>query len=144
MLRDERRAALNDVIAACRKVAHDYEDAARWTEDDALAALFRTLGAQRLADAEELDAHIRSLDDLPRAPDPDLETLEHLVTHAKGALLGSQRRAVLEECEEAERKLVHLLSAALRQDLPPATAERLHELQTDIGATLVQLAAAKS
>lgn len=144
MLRDERQAALNDVIVACKEAADGYDDAATLIGDPTLAARFSDYGRQRREAAAELEDHIRRLGDLPRTPDADSETIERLVTHLKAALSSDERAALLREREDAETEIGRRVADALDRDLPEETKAVLRRLALAVSEAAQHLAAARA
>jgi hypothetical protein len=118
MLRDDRQAALNAAIEACLHAAHVHADGADRIED---APRLRQLAARRRQDAEILAAHLRLLGDLPMPPDPEFEAVTDLVSHVKAALIGDERKQVLDRSQAAEETLAEALRQALKEDLAPAS-----------------------
>lgn len=144
MLRDERQAALDEVIVACKTLADHYEEAAGLAEHSALADLFRELAGGRGRQAGELEAHLRRLGELPREPDADRETVESLLSRARSALAEDRDRELIEEREAAERELLGRIDGALAEDFSAATRRVLEDLRREVEAAIDRLEAASA
>ncbi len=142
MLRDERQAALDEVIVACKALADHYEEAARLAEGRGLAGLFTELAERRGRQAGELEAHLRRLGELPREPDADRETLETLLSRARSALAEDRARELLEEREAGERELLARIDGALAEGFSAATRRALEGLRREAEAAIDRLEAA--
>lgn len=126
MIRDERQAALDEVIVALQNEADHARDAAdRLADDDQLAELLRSNASRYDAFAERLKLDMQSLDDLPSEPDQEAEILEGLFSRIHAALSGDARAAVVQERIDRLAQLLESLQAALRSDPPQAIAEHL-------------------
>lgn len=128
MLRDERQAALNEVIQASLEAAHAHEQGAVLLEDRDPAAALRALAAQRTRAAEQLGEHLRRLGDLPKEPDADLETARGLLSRLRVALSGDPRDPILQHARHAEEHLATTVRNALEQDLPADTVAVLEAM----------------
>jgi uncharacterized protein (TIGR02284 family) len=144
LIRDERQAALNDIIEHCRQAAELYREAAGLTRDGSLAALFASIGRLRGELAAGLAPHVRRLGDLPAAPDRDRETVAELTARIKSALAEDERLELLAERQRGEDELQRLVAAALRQELPGETDACLRDALKEIAATRERLAAARA
>ncbi len=131
MLRDENEVALDEVAETCRAAAEHYRTAGAVAHTSVLADLFRRLEENRRRGAAALEDEIRRMGNLPGAPDPDREALEHLATRLKAAVAADERRALLASCLQMEEKLAAAVDAALDQNLPAPTHALLRRLQTE-------------
>ena len=143
MIRDERLAALNNLIEQCKDEADLYQEAAGLTEEPALGELFTKTGRERERLASELSTYLRQLGDLPAAPDRDRETLEELVTRLKAALSVDKRLVLIDERLQAEKELSSLIESALREKMPVQVHSFLVTMQQNVTDTMDELAAAR-
>lgn len=128
LLRDERQMALSAVETLCFETADSYANAAKRTDDQALATRFETLAAQRRGLAADLAAHIRALDDLPQQPDPDREAFQNVVSSVMALLSGDVRTTLIDERIQGEEALTKAVREALQHALPPDTQSMLQRL----------------
>ena len=142
MLRDERQAALNDLLVAIEDAADGHEDAATQCGDAAVAAQLRALAAERAGMAREVEDTVRRLGDLPRQADRDLESARRLITRVVTALSGDERRALLDQRAEAERELLRHVDAALATGMPQDIAATLETFRARIETAIRELEAA--
>lgn len=131
MLRDDRQTALNDVILACTEAADGHSRAAQLVEAQGLARVLEALAEQRTAAAEELGEHLKTLGDLPKAPDSDLAAIRELVERVSAALSSDERTRLVEERERAEATVEEAVTAALDDGLPTATRDVLVRLREE-------------
>ena len=139
LLRNEQQLALNQVERVCIATADQYATAAASSEDEALSRLFDELARQRTELAAELADHVRALDDLPQQPDPDRETVNHLITSIKAFFSEDERDTLIKERKKLELNLAEAAQAALQQALPEKTKLFLQQLLSHVDATLRQL-----
>lgn len=131
MLRDDRQAALNDVILACAEAAEGHAHAAELVEAQELARVLEAVAGQRSAAADELGEHLQKLGDLPKAPDSDLSAIRELVERLSAALSLDEQTRLVEERERAEATVEEAVTAALAYDLPTATRDLLVRLREE-------------
>lgn len=143
VLRDEREVSLNRLLVASRALAESYAGLRKPLDsDDASAArLFATLAEERSRAADELERHVRGLEELPAAPDPERQLLSLLSSRAKGAFSADRTRALAEDRAAAERDLAACAESALEQDLSAATRALLQSVATDSQRAQERLAA---
>jgi uncharacterized protein (TIGR02284 family) len=141
LLRDDKQAAMNDLLVALEDAADRYHDAAQIAHEPALASLFQRLSRRRREMAREAERHLRKLGDLPRTPDSDLEALESLLTHVKAALSPDERRTLLQERERTEARIEDLIKTALATSLAPEMEASLQRMHEEVAATRQELSA---
>lgn len=134
MLRDDRQAELNELVVRVKDAALRYRDDSGLTREPVLAALFSRLGQRREEMAHALEQHLLKLDDLPRAPDADLETVKSLVTHLKTALSTNERSTLLDERIEGECQIQEQIRIARETELPADTQALLDDIAREIAA----------
>jgi uncharacterized protein (TIGR02284 family) len=139
LLRNDQQLALNQVETLCTESADHYAAAAETADDPALSHLFGEIARERRRFAAELADHVRALDDLPKQPDPDWETVDDLITGIKAFFSGDQRDTLIDERKKHERELAEAAEAGLQQDLPGATKSQLRQLLSHVHATIDQL-----
>lgn len=132
-MRDEREVALNELLSGCEALGRSYARLAEsLKEEDAGAAeLFSRLGQARQQAAKRLAGHVRRMDELPAAPDPDRELVTRLASLAKGALAADRTRALAEDRAAAERDLAARAEAARKQSLPADTQNLVREIEQE-------------
>jgi len=143
LLRNEMQMALNEVESLCIETADHYAAAAQRAEAPALAQTLTELGSERLHLAEELGGHIRALDDLPKSPDPDRETVGDILEGIKAFLSGDAQRSLIEDRLRFEDKVADAVHQALRLDLPPETQALLSQILGHVDKARTQLGAAQ-
>jgi uncharacterized protein (TIGR02284 family) len=124
LLRDDRQIALNQVETLCMEAADGYASATGKTADADLAQMFTELAREYGELAAELAEQIRALDDLPKPPDPDRETVEQVLTGIRAFFSGDARGTLLADREQCELEVEEAAREALGHALPP-TAEAL-------------------
>lgn len=144
MLRSDREVALNDLLEAADAAARQYEQAAETSRHVELAALFAELAPTRRLLERRLTERIRGLGALPHAPDPDREAARQVVARLRAALSPDEERTLIEECEEADRRLAERMAEALALGPAAEQAEAIRRWQSDLTAALGRLAAAKA
>lgn len=144
LFRDDDQIALSEVETACIEAADSHAAAAARVGDADLAPVFGALAQQRRALAAELAQQIRALDDLPKTPDPDRETIGQAFTGMKAMLSGDARRIFLEQGEHAERKLEEAVQSALSQSLPAPAEAVLHRMLAESAEARRRMAALRS
>lgn len=135
MLRDDRQAALNEVIEACLWAAERHADAAALLlPDEPLARQLLLLATRRRAHADELGRQLQALGDLPGEPTPELTTLQEIVQRVRSALTGDPAAAIRADAESTEDDLAGSVQAALAVDgLPEASNLTLAAILADRG-----------
>lgn len=121
LLRNQQQLALNQVETLCIEAADHYEAAAHQTDDPKLVELFEELAEHRNRLAAELATHIRAMDDLPQAPDPDRETADDVLSAIKSFFSADGRETLIEDREEFEHRVAEAAQAALQQPMPEST-----------------------
>lgn len=142
LLRNEQQLALNEVETLCMEAADHYAAAAERTADAGLAQLFAELARQRRALAADLGVHIRALDDLPKHPDPDMETVGDLLSGIKALFSGDERKTLIEDRAQFELKVAQAVQSALQQSLSDDAKAVLARIQSHVESARHRLAAA--
>lgn len=117
LLRDDRQIALSQLEILSIEAADGYASAADRTDNTELRQLFGELGNEHSRFAADLALQIRALDDLPKSPDPDRETMEHALSAVRGFLSGHTRETLLAEQEQRELKVEEAAREALKHAL---------------------------
>jgi uncharacterized protein (TIGR02284 family) len=117
LLRDDRQIALSQLETLCIEAADGYASAANRTDDMELKQVFAELGKEHSRFAADLAPQIRALDDLPKSPDPDRETIEHALSAVRGFLSGHARETLLADQENQELKVEEAAREALKEAL---------------------------
>lgn len=139
MLRDDRQLTLNDLRVAVLEAADRHERAAELMEDAELSSFLAGLASRRRSTAEALGEQLRRIDDLPRSPDDDLETVRDVISTVKAGLSMNKASTLLEECESAEANIEDALAAALPVDMRERAEALVRELREDVAATRARL-----
>jgi uncharacterized protein (TIGR02284 family) len=140
MLRNELQIALNDLIVACLEAADGHEAAAEILGDDPLAEALRDLAGARRELAGQLGERLRTLGDLPREPDADLETVRELAARVMAALSADHRQVLLDERSAAEAHLATCADAALAHaELSDETRALGQQVSDDAAAAQARL-----
>ncbi|MGH8717343.1 MAG: DUF2383 domain-containing protein [Burkholderiales bacterium] len=134
MLRDDRQAELNELVVRVKDAALRCRDDSGLAREPVLAALFSRLGQRREEMARALEQHLIKLNDLPRAPDADLETVKSLVTYLKTALSTNERQTLLNERIEGECQIQEQIRIARETELPADTQALLDDIAREIAA----------
>lgn len=110
---------LRDVGKACRDSAEGYRTSAEDTEDEDLKRRFQELAEERDQQSKEIDEFLRRLggEPLPEHGTP-AGAIHRTFVNLKSALLGKDRRAVIEEVVRGESYTEAIYDKALRHDLP--------------------------
>ncbi len=129
-IRDDGEAALSELAERCAEVADHYASSAMRLRDGRLANMFEDLARQHHQLAKELADHLRNMDSLPRAPDPDRETAVELISAIKEALSGDVASSVLGDQIDREESLIDAAEAVLDNAIPePARASVMKVVQ---------------
>lgn len=142
LLRNELQVALNDVIVACHEAADGHETAADVIPDTELAGRLAAFAHERREAADQLGEHLRALDDLPKVPDSDLETLRDLLSRFKSALAPEEWEGLLDDRVRAEQQVVGHVRAALtleQRDDARAVLRRIEAAAIDACEHLTKL-----
>lgn len=143
LLRNQQQLALNQVETLCIEAADHYAASARQTDDGGLVELFEELAEHRNRLAAELAEHIRAMDDLPQAPDPDREKADDIISAVKSFFSADTDGSLIQDREEFEYKLAQAAQAALEQPMPEPTLELLGRIVAHAEEACHLLAAAK-
>ncbi len=135
LLRDDRQMAISDIEALCIETADHLAAAANQTDDMNLKQLFTELALQRRQLAIELAVHIRSLDDLPKTPDPDREQFGDFVTSVKSFFSSDLRGTLLNDRLAAEDRMDAVLDAAQHVALPHPTITMIERIRDNVRMT---------
>lgn len=141
LLRDDRQIALNQLETLCIEAADGYASASDRTDDAELKQVFADLGREHSRFAEDLASQIRALDDLPKSPDPDRETIEHALSAVRGFLSGHARETLLADQEQHERKVEDAAREALKQTLSGEADALVRRILTHAGRARERLLA---
>lgn len=141
LLRDDRQIALNQVETLSVEAADAYAAAVDKTEDEELKRVFDTLAHEHGSFARELAEQIRALDDLPKGPDPDRETIAQALTGIRAFFSGDARATLLADREQCELELEQATHAALGLQLPAATEAVLRRILAHAGSARQRLLA---
>lgn len=118
LLRSDEQVALNDLHMALVESAEHYRDAAASADDAALSDFLSDTAASRERDGHRVAALLRELDDLPKHPESDKQTIDTLLNHLGAAVMGDRDRALVQQRLEGDARLEDVIQAALAQDLP--------------------------
>lgn len=141
LLRDDRQIALSQLEMLCIEAADGYAAAVDRTDNAMLKQLFAELGKEHSRFAADLAPHIRALDDLPKSPDPDRETIEHALTAVRGFLSGHARETLLADQEHRELKVEEAAREALKQALSGEADALVRRIRTHAGKARERLLA---
>ncbi len=132
MLRDEKTAAVDDVIVALKQAADAYADAAEIVRatDAGLADRLVATATRRDAMAAELERLYRREGELPSDPDTEAETVQQVVRHIKAAL-GNEVAVAREEARAREAGLIGTIQAAIALEV--SEADLLRRFLDEIG-----------
>lgn len=143
LLRNQQQLALNQVETLCIEAADHYEAAARQADNAELVQLFEELAEHRTRLAAELADHIRAMDDLPQAPDPDREKASDIISAVKSFFAEDTEESLIQDRETFEHKVMQAAQAALEQPMPAPTMELLGRIVAHAKEARQLLAAAK-
>lgn len=122
-IRNDAEAALSELAEHCAELSDHYVSSATRVHDGQLAEIFEGLAQQHVQLATELADHLRSMGNLPRAPDPDRETAVELLSAIRETLSSIAISSVLDDQIQREKRLAEEAEAALGHSLPePARA----------------------
>jgi uncharacterized protein (TIGR02284 family) len=141
LLRDDRQIALSQLETLCIQATDSYVSAAERTDDMELKQAFTELEKEYGHFASELASQIRALDDLPKSPDPDRETIEHALSAVRGFLSGHARETLLADQEQHERKVEEAAREALEQTLSGEADALVRRILAHAGKTRARLLA---
>jgi len=118
MLLDEYQVILNDITVLSREAADHYREDANKLDGDnpELARLFLELADHRDLVAEGIQTMLRSLDALPREPDPERELLDELIEHASANLSSDGASVFAQARATQEQKIIEHLEQAIALD----------------------------
>jgi len=133
-LRDPAASALNNVLRCAEQSAELYEDAAERSDDREVNALFARIAAERRDLARRLSGPVRSLGELPEAPDPDAEDLHRLLNAARAFFSTEADRSLLADRRRAEQELAEAVEAARAEEIPEEAQRLLDDAERRIAA----------
>ena len=93
---------LNDLIETCKDGANGFKEASEGVTDADVKALFLQYSTQRATFASELQAEVTALGGDPETSGTTAASLHRGWINIKSAIVGNDRKAVLEECERGE------------------------------------------
>jgi uncharacterized protein (TIGR02284 family) len=124
--RDER-AALNELIIACRDAARGFEWAAEHVHDPELQALFKKIAVERHQYVMDLLPHAWWLGTIPQGDGSRAAALHRAWMAVRDRLAHDHDRAILEEAERGERAALVTYAGAVEG--MPSPARTLVEAQ---------------
>lgn len=128
MIRSEASAALNDLYRHCVEVAENYRDSGQEGVPERASALWETLAAQRREFADRLADELRSLGELPGAPNADRHDVAALAEHVRAELANDEFEVALDARLADEVQIQDLCQRALVQDLTPSAEKLVSDL----------------
>jgi hypothetical protein len=128
LLRDDAQIALNEIHSLCIEAADHYALAATKTCVSSIKNQLLESVRQHHAFAARLATYIRQMDDQPRLPDPDKETVESFISNIKMKLVKDEKQALIQEQIKFEQKLIEAVRAGMQMNF-----------STDIKALLEQM-----
>lgn len=93
---------LNNLIETCKDGANGFKEASEGVTDADVKALFLQYATQRATFATELQAEVAALGGDPETSGTTAASLHRGWINIKSAVVGNDRKAVLEECERGE------------------------------------------
>lgn len=139
LVRDDRQVALNEVVVCAREAADNHRDAASRVEDEELRRLLEAHAGRHELLAEQIAEQLKRLDDLPKEPDRDAETLHQLFSRIKAAFSGDEEQALADDRVAEDAKVATAIDEALRHDLPQKTRAQLQEFRELLQAEMAEL-----
>lgn len=122
MGKDEIVDTLNDLIRIVEDSHEGYRQAAENCEDEDLGALFSDLAAQRGAIVRELQRLVAEQGGAPDIGGTIVGGAHRVFLGLRGAVLGHDRDAILNEVQRGETECVRRFDEALAHELPPKIA----------------------
>lgn len=139
MLRDDRKVALNELVAHCEATAQRYQHAANIFAGTGEEAILRRLAAGRISLTQRLRYQACQLGGLPNAPDLG-PAHQILGEHALARLAARGVTAVLREQIHDEQRIMALANAALAKSLPEPIRHILAAARDEAQRTIDRLA----
>lgn len=139
LLRTDKQVAFNNLLVAVLEAMDDYEDFADVLDDPQVAEIFRTFMQERKSIAEQLEAVIRQLDDLPSPPDADKEDLGKLVHRIRAALFENEVPHALNELINDEQRTLELAQICRQQGLNATEEHVVAQLVASVERALARL-----
>lgn len=136
MLKDDRQAALNELVAHCEATARRYRHAANILSGTGGEAVLRRFAAERDGLTQRLRYQVRRLGELPEVVAPSLDTLRILGESGMARLAARGATAVLRERIDDEQRIMALANAALAEGLPEAVRHILEAAREDARRTI--------
>ena len=99
---DDCISTLNDLIETCKDGANGFKEAAEGVTDADVKALFLQYATQRETFASELQAEVKALGGDPETSGSTAASLHRGWMNIKSAVVGNDRKAILQECERGE------------------------------------------
>lgn len=132
LLRDDGQIALNDIHSLCIEAADHYALAATKTCASDIKNELLESARQHHLFAAQLATHIRKMDDQPRLPDPDKETVDSFISNIKMKLAQDEKQALLEEQSRFEHKLIKAIHDGMQMnfsaDIKTLLEQMLHAI----------------
>lgn len=135
MTREKIVDTLNDLIQITEDSHEGYRKSAEDVDEPDLKELFNDLAAQRGAMVRELQKFVAEQGGAPESSGTVLGGAHRVFIDLKTAVLGRDRRAILQEVERGESEAIRRYEQALEVELPnhlhDAVAEHLHRIRAD-------------
>ena len=119
---DECISALNDLIETCKDGANGFKEAADGVTDADVTALFLQYATQRETFASELQSEVTKLGGDPETSGSTAASLHRGWMNIKSAVVGNDRKAILQECERGEDSAKAAYEKAMKCQLPADVA----------------------
>ncbi len=110
-------SVLNDLIETCRDGETGFKNAAEHAEQPALKQLFNSLATQRGSFVSELEVHVSGLGGKPAEQGHIAAVAHRGWMDLKSAVVPSNDKAILEECERGEDFAKKAYTDALKEPL---------------------------
>ena len=134
MLRSDAEIALDESAHAAAEAARVWEDAAQRSQEPARGRLLAG-AASRNRIAAELAQAARSVGWLPRAPDPDAETVRAIAQDLHANLSADERLVLAEERAHADEEVAARLRELLALDgLPEPVRQAAERARAEFGS----------
>lgn len=139
LIRNERQAALNDLLVAVEKSSDHYRDAVNYLKSSYPSNELRQIARQRDQMALRIEQAIRQADDLPSAPDEDRETFEKLLHRMHASISEDEILDLLQQRLAAEQDFLAMIDQSRQGDWAEQERGMLDELERQARDTAVRV-----
>lgn len=129
---DATISTLNELIETCKDGENGFREAAEGVDDPQLKSLFLDYSNQRAMFASDLQTEVRRLGGDAETTGSTAASIHRGWIDIKSAVMGQDRKAILNECERGEDSAKKAYENALKEDLTADVRQMVAEQHTKV------------